>query len=490
MPEHDLEKLLGGFAADTLTPEEKQTLYTAALQDQQLFNALADEQALKELLADPDVRRRLLASLEQKSASGTGGTLSWLDWFRRPAGLAFAGGLAAAALAVVLGVRIYQDSIRQAAQSVATEDAKPASPPAPISPAPQPAMPQAVEPQAKAKENVAPAIDFPKKDTSIDKLAQRERSAAPPSKKERGSDVARDSLKQRSEQDEIRRKAEAPVAALSKSAEEVSSSEDKKLAASSAKPATAPEPKQIQMPAGGRIAATVTPALSARALFYGGEPDRADPRSMAKEKEQAMNPLAESPPRANRPERKLEGLSHLGKAVGTAAQVRPLGLRYSFVVRGTDGQEREVDAVTASKGIQPVFLTVQANQDAYLQVWKAVGSSTPQLLWPEKEAGQISLKITAGQRKHISLPMESRPVALTARLSRVPFRPITRQETAMFDRVSPNQLLESITPSGAAGSQERATYVVNQDPSTTDQLAVDITLGKLGERKDIPSGRP
>jgi hypothetical protein len=71
MSEHDLEKLLGGFAADTLTPEEKQSLYTAVLQDQQLFNALADEQALKELLADPNVRRRLLASLEQKSASDT-----------------------------------------------------------------------------------------------------------------------------------------------------------------------------------------------------------------------------------------------------------------------------------------------------------------------------------------------------------------------------------------------------------------------------------
>ena len=144
MSDHDLEKLLGGFAADTLTAEEKQTLYTVALQDQQLFNALADEQALKELLSDSDVRRRILASLEQKSASGVGGALPWLDWFRRPAGLAFAGGLAAAALAVVLGVRIYQDSIRQAAQSVATEDAKPASPPAPISPAPQLAMPQAV----------------------------------------------------------------------------------------------------------------------------------------------------------------------------------------------------------------------------------------------------------------------------------------------------------------------------------------------------------
>lgn len=428
MPEHDLEKLLGGFAADTLTPEEKQTLYTASLQDQQLFNALADEQALKELLADPDVRRRLLASLEQKSASGAGGSLSWLDWFRRPAGLAFAGGLAAAALAVVLGIRIYQDSLRQSAQPVATEEAKPAS---------QPAMPQAIEPQAKAKKNVVPAIDLPKKDTLIDKLAKRERST-----------------------------------------EEVTLSADQKLAASTAPPATAPEPQHLQSPAGGRVAATGTPTLSARALYYGREPDRADTQSMAKEQEQAMKPLAESAPQTNRLERPMEGLSQLGKAAGTAAQLRPLGLRYSFVVRGTDGQEREVDAAAAAKNTEPVRLTVEANQVAYLQVWKTTGSSTPQLLWPEKETGQIALKITAGQRQHILLPMESGPVTITARLSRAPFGPITREEAAMFDRLSPNQLQESFTPSGPAGSQERATYVVNQDPSTTAQIAVDMTLGR------------
>ena len=422
MSEHDLEKLLGGFAADTLTPEEKQTLYTAALQDQHLFNALADEQALRELLSDPDVRRRLLASLEQKIASGASGSLSWLDWFRRPAGLAFAGGLAAAALAVVLGVRIYQDSLRQAAQSVATEEAKPAS---------QPATSQAIEPQAKAKENVAPSIGLPKKDTLIGKLAKRERST-----------------------------------------EEVTSSADQKLAASSAPPATAPEPKQIQAPAGGRVAATDMPALSARALFYEGEPSRADTRSMAKEQEQSMKPLAESAPRANRPARPLEGLSQLGKAAGTVAQLRPLGLRYSFIVRGTDGQEREVDAA-AEQSTEPVRLTVEANQGAYLQVWKTTGSSVPQLLWPEKETGQIALKITAGQRQHILLPMESGPVTLTARLSRAPFGPITKEEAAMFDRLSPNQLQESFTPSGAAGSQERATYVVNRD-SSLGQLSIEI----------------
>jgi hypothetical protein len=48
----------------------------------------------------------------------------------------------------------------------------------------------------------------------------------------------------------------------------------------------------------------------------------------------------------------------------------------------------------------------------------------------------------------------------------------------MYERLSPTQLQEIIAPSGIAGSQERATYVVNQNRSTTAQLAVDITLGR------------
>ena len=468
MSDHDLEKLLGGFAADTLTSEEKQALYTAALQDQQLFNALADEQALKELLSDPDVRRRLLTSLEQKRASDAGGSLSWLDWVRRPASLAFAGGLAAAALAVVLGVRMYQDSLRQAAQSVATEDAKPASQP----------TPQAVEPKANAQENVAPAIDLPKKDTLIDKLAKREQPAPSKPEERRTSTAMRDGALQQNEQDETRRQSSAPVAGFSKSAEEVTSPADQKLAARSTQPAATPESNQMVAPAGGLAVGAVAPTVSARALFYAGESALADKGRMAPEKERAMKPLAESAPQANRLERKLEGPSQPGKAAGTVAQLKPLGLRYSFIIRGADGQEREVDAATVSKNMQPMFLTVEANQEAYLQVWKTVGSSTPQLHWPEKEAGQIALKMTAGQRQHIPLPMESRPVTLTARLSRSPFGPVTSQKATMFDRFSPDQLQESIITSNRTGSQEHATYVVNHDPSTTAQVAVDIALDR------------
>jgi hypothetical protein len=121
---------------------------------------------------------------------------------------------------------------------------------------------------------------------------------------------------------------------------------------------------------------------------------------------------------------------------------------------------------------------VEANQDAYLQVWEGVGSSTPQQLWPEKESGQTSLKITAGQRQHIPLSMERGAITLTARLSRVPSESITTPETGMLGRLSPNQLQESITANNRTGSQERATYVANPDPSTTAQIAVDITLSR------------
>ncbi|HSQ51502.1 MAG TPA: hypothetical protein VLL94_09580 [Nitrospiraceae bacterium] len=444
MSEHDLEKLLGGFAADTLTPKEKQALYAAALQDQQLFNALADEQTLKELLSDPDVRRRLLASLEQKSASGAGDSLSWLDWFRRPAGLAFAGGLSAAALAVVLGVRIYQDSLKQAAQSVATEEAKPAAP-------------QAVAPQTKEKETLAPAIQLPKKD--------------------RASDVAGDSVKRQRLQDEARSQAETPLAAPSKSKDEMTSSADQKLAASATPPSPVPEPKQLQVPASGRFVAGITPAVSARALFYGEAPGRTEARSMAKEQEQAMKPLAESPSPANRLERPREGLAQLGKAGDLTAQLKPLGLRYSFVTRGTDGQEQEVDAAALKHSLSGV-LTVETNQDAYLQVWETAGSSTPQLLWPKKETGQISLKMAAGQRERIPLPMGNEPVTLMALLSRIPLGPTMKREDVQYDRLSPKHLQESITASDRTGSQERAIYIVNLAPSTTAQIAVDIPLNR------------
>ena len=455
MPEHELEKLLGGFAADTLTAEEQRRLYTAALQDQQLFNALADEQALKELLADPAVRRRLLQALNQTNPPGA--TLSWLDWLRRPATLAYGGGLAVAVLAVVLGTKIYQESLRQATQS-ATEDVKPVSPSLPAPPASEPAQAPLTDTKLEEKKKVTPAV--PEKQEGLgDKSSRRDKTIAgkPLQQEHPGS---RDDLQQRSEQDSAGK--QAPVSALGKSTEDATVSASKQEAKAPS-PAAAPEPTQLQ----SNAPAIAAPKAGARALFYAEATASSNIGSMAQER--ARKPSAAPEPEVIRPEPKLDRFALTGKA-DVSAQVKPLGLRHSLVVQEEDGRDREVDAITAKQNPGQAYLTVEANQNAYLQIWKT-GAGTPQLLFPEKESGQISLKIPAGQRQRLPLPTGSENI--TIRLSRMPFGPVSRQEAVMLGRLSPHQIQETTT-----GQQEQATYVVNQDPSVTAQIAVEVRVDR------------
>ena len=105
------DQILGGYATDTLTEEEKRQLFEAALQDQTLFDALADEEALKALLADTEARQRILASL-QTSGEPQGGapsSRSRLPWFRQPSSLAWAGSIAAMGLALIFGWQMEKD---------------------------------------------------------------------------------------------------------------------------------------------------------------------------------------------------------------------------------------------------------------------------------------------------------------------------------------------------------------------------------------------
>src|SRR3984885_15478419 len=70
MTQDEIRKLLGGYAANELTADERRILFEAALEDQELFNALENEDALRELLADPvsrdQVRRALAAPVASR----------------------------------------------------------------------------------------------------------------------------------------------------------------------------------------------------------------------------------------------------------------------------------------------------------------------------------------------------------------------------------------------------------------------------------------
>jgi hypothetical protein len=103
MNREDIQKLLGGYATGTLTPEEQQALFAAALEDQEIFDALGREQALRDLLRDPSAKAQLLAALEAPAVERAG----FWSWMRRPmvAGLATACVAGIAILAVWQGTR-------------------------------------------------------------------------------------------------------------------------------------------------------------------------------------------------------------------------------------------------------------------------------------------------------------------------------------------------------------------------------------------------
>lgn len=430
MSEQDLETLLGGFAADTLTPEERTRLYSAALRDQQLFNTLADEQALKELLADPAVRRRLLQVLKQPGPSAAGGVLPWWAWFRKPAGLALAGGLAAAVFAIAFGTRMYQESLDRAAQSVVTEEARLAAPSIQRA---QPAMEptaSAPAPERKTKEET----DAAKNDRRADKFAKREQPLAARASEQAAPKSLADTATPRRERDESSNR--TPMATAEKKSTSTPPSADRKLAAPAPPPAAAPP--LLQAPAGFSAANAPAPKKSARALFYGDE---------------------SSP---------------------SIGQAKPLGLRYSFVTKGPDGRTQELTAAMVARSSEPVRITVQATQESYVQLLQNLGSAGTRLWWPPQETGKISLKLQPGKRTEIPMPppAENGLITLIIRLSSKPFGPLTMQEVGMLDRFSANLLTESVSPGGATGAQEQATYVVSQDPSTSAQLAVEIPVSR------------
>ena len=420
MAEHELDTLLGGFAADTLTAEEQQRLYAAALNDQRLFDALADEQGLKELLADPEVRRRLLEALRQPATSGIKPSMPWLNWLRTPSGLAWAGGLAAILSALTFGIPIYQESLDRQTRSVVTEE--PASP-APVNPSPSRALPPP-QPAAESTSSTKEKSPLPK----MTQEAKRET----PAKRQRA-----DAAKQ------------APAENMRTAAEQPRLSEDRARLADAPSPA-APAAAPVPRPAPSALSATAAPVRSARALYYG------------------------------------EGAPSAGAAVKAEEHARGagsptvLGVRYSFALRGSDGQNQEVSRAIAARSREPVRLLVETTQDGYLQLLQNLGSAGTRLWWPPQETGKISLKAVARTRTDIPLPppAESGLLDLVLRFSPKPFGPLTMQEVGMLDRFSGNLLVETISPGDATGQQESATYVVNPEASPAAQIAVEIPVSR------------
>jgi hypothetical protein len=154
MTQDQIRKLLGGYATNALTADERRILFEAALEDQDLFNALQNEDALRELLADPVSREQVRKALETPNSGRSNrdarrGEFSWRRWIY---------GVAMPAVAAVIVITVMNRA--NAPGPVAPQTMRalppPVSPPS-VSPktAPHESAPkmEAVAPKAKKQTN-------------------------------------------------------------------------------------------------------------------------------------------------------------------------------------------------------------------------------------------------------------------------------------------------------------------------------------------------
>lgn len=161
MSREDIEKMLGGYATGTLTPEEREALFAAALEDQTLFEALIQEEPLRELLQEPAVRTRLKARLEVSK-------VAWYRAWLRPAVLT-------AAVVAIAGVALVVERRgTEPPKPVLIAQVPPIQPPVPVrSPLPQVLelkKAPAVREAAPLRETLARAPQPAQKENSYDEL--------------------------------------------------------------------------------------------------------------------------------------------------------------------------------------------------------------------------------------------------------------------------------------------------------------------------------
>ena len=90
MKDEEAQRLLGGYATNSLTEAERKELFEAALGDQELFDALQKEQALKDLLDDEITRAQVRQALARGAPAPRPWWGRWWTWSFAAAALAVA----------------------------------------------------------------------------------------------------------------------------------------------------------------------------------------------------------------------------------------------------------------------------------------------------------------------------------------------------------------------------------------------------------------
>ncbi len=415
MNRDDIRKLLGGYATGTLTPEEQQALFDAALDDQELFDALAREQPLCDLLRDPAAKAHILAALDQSKSPWYEHFLGW-----KPA----VAGAAVAAMAAVLAVVLPE---RRASESVDLAQVR--TPPPAAEPAP-PAAPPHIEGAQQAETRKAPgAVRQSRKNAS--KPPAEPRQFRPPQ-------VAQPGVSAGALSDRLQPPPPPPPAAETAPPPSVAT----------APPVETPERvRALPQPAGfaGGVVGGILPAgqpPNARDLFYA-----TTGRIRPPEQDAANAPKAEAKQRNALPESRAA----LGAAPGlmrTASLPAPanLGVKYTILRKPEGGDFVEATPGNLKSG-DTVALRFESNASGYLLVESRRPGGMRQVF-----AGRLERQVP-----HTTPPLLPSDRELVVTFSRQP---------------RPGANASLIRTQEAAG--ERATYVVSDRASAPVVFTINL----------------
>jgi hypothetical protein len=421
MSPQEIEKLLGGYATDTLSDEERRTLLEAALGNQALFDALADEQALRELLQDPGTRAHLLGVLREAKPSPLARMGAWL---RRPSALALAGAVAAGV--VVIGV-------------VGTGRKAPAPAQVSMLTTPKPAEPEVrtqQETPAELKSETKPA-------------AASERRAKAAKREETESDSART------------RPAEASQVAQPKAADSVepaarpaappAAATVQAPAAISALPPPPPPPAAAAAAEGRKELSKDGPAQNARDLYYAAQPAR-------------MNAFMDDENAAKKAKRQ-EGARPFGNTMGRVAAPaggRQIpGVRYSILKRQADGSFADADPEGAFAAGDALRVRFETNQPGSLEVLE------------RQPNGSWSLRMGARMQPGVAVYMPSESTIDLRNVGEtrffVKFSRAAAPVAVRADQVRP-------TPGLVQNKVSNAIYSVNRSPAVDAAVEFEFTI--------------
>lgn len=449
MNREEVQKLIGGYATGTLTPEEQEALFAAALDDQELFDTLAREQALRDLLRDPAAKAHVLAALDRTPEVPEYQAPWYKSIWWRPA-------LVAAAMAGVAAMVVVMTwKPQHPAQPAMVAELKPtAQLKSPESlPAPAPVLKKQSAAEAPVRTAVprpttpqGPRTRPPASETSNQPVASASAPAVlpPPA----SFSVVEPSAVQKAEQQAGLNTPEA--APVPKAPAERVPVDRAGVRADAAPMTTQPaeQGQQGQMgqatssrlqSAGALALSAGIPGSNARVLFY-GNPVAVEASSQRFAKFST--------------ERARIAKTTAAPAKPAAASAFHLGVRCSVLRLQTGGDAAEVGIETVLDAGEHVKLKLIPNDRGYLRVWeqgRPIASGVAQPLQPF-EAALPDYSSPGPRQLYIQFTRDGSTVLLTAQAR--------------------TNLIQTV-----ADEPEKATYVVNgvSDPAVP-QLVVPITL--------------